>query len=58
MNKVTSSGNKALLMNIYREMISASESIKDYNFRSYFVRRTNEVFNSLFILHCHHVLVN
>lgn len=41
MNKAV--GNKKALMNVFTEMMNTSSHIKDYNFRSYFLRRTAEV---------------
>ena len=38
MNKTI--GNKQILEKIFKEMIDTSSHIKDYNFRSYFIRRT------------------
>lgn len=33
--------NKQTLNKLFKEMLETSTQIKDYNFRSYFVRRTN-----------------
>ena len=38
------SGNKVMrVRQLFKEMLSHSEAIKDYNFRHYFIRRTTQV---------------